>query len=243
MYQDRGTISISLDGDPATTLNCFLNTSSEVVTRRILRKSVPRGTHAVTLMLQNSQPFVFDYVEAAVTAENIGDAVVTYDEVSPALDFDTDATYKMSPQRLLWHLQKLGFRGQLNEYLGVFWWNQRKRAGGAWNSAVVAFGGVWGARRHRAALHWQLYDDKNHNRLGHSGHDRAALCGLHQLGQRLHVGRKHRQWRVNNSHSNAKLGRHVSVILRLQMERSPRPARLRKGQMACGRSIRRRQIR
>lgn len=143
LYQDRGTISISLDGDPATTLNCFLNISSEVVTRRILRKSVPGGTHAVTLMLQNSQPFVFDYVEAAVTAENIGDAVVTYDEVSPSLDFDTDATYKMSPQRLLWHLQKLGFRGQLNEYLGVFWWNQRKRAGGAWNSAVVAFGGVW----------------------------------------------------------------------------------------------------
>jgi len=143
LYQDRGTITISLDGDSATTLDCFLNTGSEVITRRILRKSVSAGTHAVTLTLQNSQTFVFDYVEAAVTAENIGDAVVTYGEVSPALDFDTDATYKMSPQRLLWHLQKLGFQGQLNEYLGVFWWNQRKRAGGTWNSAVVTLGGTW----------------------------------------------------------------------------------------------------
>ena len=67
----------------------------------------------------------------------------------PALDYDTDATYKVSPQRLLWHLQKLGFRGQLNEYLGVFWWNQRKRASGyngidvVWNSADVMFSGTW----------------------------------------------------------------------------------------------------
>lgn len=143
LYQDRGSISITLDGDPSTTLDCFLNTGSEVVTRRILRKSIPGGTHTLTLAVQNSKPFIFDYIEAALPATNIGDAVVAYGNVSPALDFDTDATYKMSPQRLLWHLQKLGFRGQLNEYLGVFWWNQRKRVGGTWNSAVVTIGGAW----------------------------------------------------------------------------------------------------
>ncbi len=143
LYQDRGTVSASLDGDAPTSLNCYLNTGSEVVTRRLLRKSVPAGTHTATLTLQTSNPFIFDYIEAAVPATDISDAMVTYGKVSPALDFDTDATYKMSPQRLLWHLQKLGFRGQLNEYLGVFWWNQRKRVGGVWNSAVVTFAGPW----------------------------------------------------------------------------------------------------
>jgi hypothetical protein len=143
LYQDRATISVTLDGDSPTTIDCSLNTGSEIVTRRLLRQSVPAGAHTVTVTLQDSNPFVFDYIEAAVTTADVTDAPITYDNVSPALDFDTDATYKMSPQRLLWHLQKLGFRGQLNEYLGVFWWNQRKRAGAVWNSAVVTFDGPW----------------------------------------------------------------------------------------------------
>ncbi len=143
LYLDRGTVTVALDGDSTTNVDCFLNTGSEVVTRRLLRQSVAGGTHTVTLTLQNSKPFIFDYVEAAVPTPDINDAIVTYDNVSPALDFDTDATYKMSPQRLLWHIQKLGFRGQLNEYAGVFWWNQRTRVGGVWNSAVVTFGGPW----------------------------------------------------------------------------------------------------
>jgi hypothetical protein len=29
--------------------------------------------------------------------------------------------------------------------LGVFWWNQRKRVNGVWNSVVVNFGGTWAA--------------------------------------------------------------------------------------------------
>ena len=143
LYLDRGTVAASLDGDSPTALNCYLNTGSEVVTRRLLRAGVAPGDHVVTLVLQDSKPFIFDYIEAAVSTSEIPDAVVTYSNVSPALDFDTDATYKMSPQRLLWHLQKLGFRGQLNEYLGVFWWNQRKRIGDVWNSAIVTFGGPW----------------------------------------------------------------------------------------------------
>jgi len=158
LYLDRGIVSVTLDGDLPTNLDCFLNVGSEVVARRFLRQGVAAGAHTITFTLQNvnHQPhqivdgidvsgfnFIFDYIEAAVPTANIDDAMVTYDNVSPALDFDTDATYKMSPQRLLWHLLKLGFRGQLNEYLGVFWWNQRKRAGGIWNSAVVTFAGPW----------------------------------------------------------------------------------------------------
>ncbi len=142
----RGIITTSLDGDAATTHNLLLNSYSELVTRRLLRKSVPPGTHSVQLSLSSSTPantsFLFDFLEAAVSGD-LQDAFVTYSNVSPALDFDTDATYKVSPQRLLWHLTKLGFAGHINEYLGVFWWNQRKRAGSVWNSLVVTFSGAW----------------------------------------------------------------------------------------------------
>jgi len=142
LYPSRATISVSLDGDRTTSLACALTTTSELVTRRRLRSSVRAGKHTITLTLSTSDLFLFDYLEAAVPSD-IPDALVTYDNVSPALDFDTDATYKVSPQRLLWHLTKLGFKGQLNEYLGVFWWNQRLRVEAVWNSAVITFSGTW----------------------------------------------------------------------------------------------------
>ncbi len=164
LFNNRGMVSVSLDGDAATTVDCFLNVSSEVVTRRLLRKAVPAGTHQVSIILlsnnhQAQNPplpasqwdvnslgfqFLFDYIEAAV-ASDIPDPVVTYGNVSAALDFDTDATYKVSPQRLLWHLRKLGLNGQMNEYVGVYWWNQRKRINGIWNSAVITLSGTWAA--------------------------------------------------------------------------------------------------
>jgi hypothetical protein len=159
LFSNRGIVSVNLDGASLPNLDCFLSVSSEVVTRRILQKAVPAGTHTLTLTLlaDNHQAldpkwnsnslgyqFLFDYIEAAIPS-GIPDAVVTYANLSAALDFDTDATYKVSPQRLLWHLKKLGLTGQMNEYLGVYWWNQRKRVNASWNSAVVTFGGAWAA--------------------------------------------------------------------------------------------------
>jgi hypothetical protein len=150
LYSDRGIVSVSVDGSASTTLDCYLNTGSEVVTRRLLISALPAGSHSVTITLSSAKNsassgynFIFDYIEAAVPTPNIPDAFVTYPNVSPALDYDTDATYKMSPQRILWQLAKLGFQGHINEYLGVFWWNQRVRAGATWQSVTVTLGGTW----------------------------------------------------------------------------------------------------
>ena len=144
--KNQGAVSVSLDGDSSTQQSCYINidpkVSSSLLARRGLRRSVPAGAHTLTLTSLDANPFLFDYLEAAVPSD-IADPAVIYPNVSPALDFDTDATYKVSPQRLLWHLSKLGFSGQINEYLGVFWWNQRKRVNSVWNSAAVNFGGTW----------------------------------------------------------------------------------------------------
>jgi hypothetical protein len=162
LYLDRRTVSITLDGDSATALDCYLKTGSEIVTRRLLRTGVAAGTHTVTITVGNANPlaqsaagtfaFLFDYLEAAIPTPNVDDPMVIYPNVSPALDFDTDATYKMSPQRLLWQLIKLGFQGQINEYLGVFWWNQRTRVDGVWNSATINFNGLTWADGDRATV-------------------------------------------------------------------------------------------
>lgn len=158
LYNDRGIISVTVDGRSLPNVDCFLNVSSEVVTRRLLQKAVPAGAHTVTLTIlpdkrkllgswdqpSNGCQFLFDYIEAAIPS-GMPDAMVNYPNVSAALDFDTDATYKVSPQRLLWHLKKLGLTGQMNEYMGVYWWNQRKRVNGVSNSAAVTFSGTWTA--------------------------------------------------------------------------------------------------
>jgi hypothetical protein len=67
--------------------------------------------------------------------------VTSYPNVTAALDYDTDQTYKLSPQRLLWNLDLLGLHRPLNKHLRVFWWNQRKCVGGAVSTATAIFSG------------------------------------------------------------------------------------------------------
>jgi hypothetical protein len=67
--------------------------------------------------------FYFDFLECAVTSD-VPDPVATTTAVAVATDFDTDNTYKLSPQRLVWNIQKLGLLGEIDHYCGVFWWKQ-----------------------------------------------------------------------------------------------------------------------
>jgi len=152
LYKDRGTVSVSLDGDATTPLDCYLNCEPAIQTRRKARSGVEAGNHTVTITLggQNVNStgtfFYFDFLEAVVAGDAQASAQ-TYGAVAPAIDYDTDHGYKLSPQRLLWNLWTLGFRGSIDEYIGVFWWNQRKRvlAEGqqAFHSWTVTFGGTW----------------------------------------------------------------------------------------------------
>jgi hypothetical protein len=61
--------------------------------------------------------------------------------VSAALDYSTDHTFKLPPARILWMFEQLGWRAPVNEYLGVFWWNERRREGGAAGSRTLVFDG------------------------------------------------------------------------------------------------------
>ena len=151
LYRDRGIVSVSVDGDTATQLDCYLDAEPAIVTRRRLRANVAPGQHTVTITLlstKNAQSldrwFVFDFLEAAVPSD-VPDPPAVYTDISAALDYDTDHTYKLPPQRVVWNLERLGLHGQVSEYVGVFWWNQRKRVGGQWRTWTIQFGGTWSA--------------------------------------------------------------------------------------------------
>lgn len=149
LYSDRAIVSVSLDGDAATTLDCYLNAEPAVVTRRVLRTAVAAGKHTLVIThtgtknaASSAYNFYFDYLTAAV-ASDVPDAPAVYSNRSVATDLDTDSTYKVSPARLVWEIQRSGLVGDIDHYVGVFWWAQRVRSGGVFPAAIVTFGGTW----------------------------------------------------------------------------------------------------
>jgi hypothetical protein len=141
-----GIISAALDGGTPITLDCY---GAGVQVRRKLFSGVAAGQHSVVLTVTSGKNaasmgwyFYFDFLECAVLSD-VPDAPQVRTDTAVATDYDTDATYKMSPQRLLWGIQKSGLVGEIDHYAGVFWWKQAARVGGSFPSATVTFGGTW----------------------------------------------------------------------------------------------------
>lgn len=144
-----GLVRVEVDGaaplgiGPSVGLN-HLELTPPVVTRVKLSGMLAPGEHTVTLTLEQGEEFIFDFLEAAVLGD-VPEAVTVRENVSPALDYSTDHTYKLPPARILWMFDKLGYRGPVNEYIGVFWWNTRRRAGGGVPQMALTFGGEFEA--------------------------------------------------------------------------------------------------
>lgn len=142
LHGDRGVAGVIVDEDAETGLDCLLDPEPSVNTRRKVRDRLAAGYHTVKIRLKAGQFFYFDFIEAAVPSD-IHDPRDVLTNFSPALDYSTDHTYKLSPSRLLWIFDKLGYAGPMNEYIGVFWWNQRKRVDAVIPSATVLFTGEY----------------------------------------------------------------------------------------------------
>ena len=144
LYGDRGTVAISVDGGAETLLNCKLQSEPAVNSRRKIRAAVAPGDHTVTIRLAAAGFFYFDFLEAAVVSD-VPNPLPPKGNLSPALDYSTDHTYKVSPARLMHVFDNLGYQGPMNEYIGVFWWNQRKRVGATIPALTIRFEGSFAA--------------------------------------------------------------------------------------------------
>ena len=140
LYSDYGVAGVRLDLDTETDLDCHLTVDSAVITRRKVRSQIAGGGHTLTLRLKSGLYFYFDFMEAVV-AGDVPDAMPPRQNISPAMDYSTDHTYKLPPARIHWMMDKLGFAGPMNTYIGVFWWNQRKRTGAVIPSVEIVFTG------------------------------------------------------------------------------------------------------
>lgn len=140
---DCGQVQVRVDNGTPITLDCWLDSKfTPILTRRPVKSGMAPGEHTVVFTSTSNKEFHFDFLEAAVPGD-VPDALPENTRVSPALDYSTDHTYKLPPARIHWNFDRLGYAAPMNEYIGVFWWNQRKRSGGTMPEARIEFSGTF----------------------------------------------------------------------------------------------------
>ena len=144
LYVDRGRVNFLIDGGIPATIDTYLSSLDPVVTRVKLASAIAAGEHTVTITTLDAKPFYFDFLEAVV-ASDVPDAIPNPEGLGVAIDYDTDSTYKISPARILAIQENLGLDGVMDHYVGVFFWNQRKRQGGYIPTARVRISGPFTA--------------------------------------------------------------------------------------------------
>ena len=144
---DCGWISVILDGVevPGSPFDLYLYEFGGTTANVRIASGVAAGNHTVEIraLYQTTNGgyyFYFDYLWPLVP-QDIPDAPASYPDVSLAIDLDTDHGYKKPPVWHLWQLQKLGFKGHADVYMGVFWNNKRQRVGATYPYATIAFSG------------------------------------------------------------------------------------------------------
>ncbi len=136
-----GQISVSVDGGAATPHNLYLDEYGGTTANLKLREGVAAGNHSVEIAAISGEYFYFDYLWP-LEPQDVPDAPQDYPDVSLAIDFDTDHGYKKPPAWHLWQLQKLGFNGHADVYMGVYWNNKRRRINATYPFATVDFSGT-----------------------------------------------------------------------------------------------------
>ena len=144
---DCGKVAVTVDAvAPAESpIDLYLVEYGGTTANVKIASAVPAGNHTVVLTAlfdKNAAStgyfFYFDYLWPLVP-QDVPDPLKDYPDVSLAIDFDTDHGYKKPPAWHLWHLQKLGFNGHADVYMGVFWNNKRRRVGATYPYATVEY--------------------------------------------------------------------------------------------------------
>ena len=137
-----GQIEIRVDGGPPLSYDLFVPAEDYLV--RVPLGAQTAGPHTVTAELVASNPggsqFFFDFVEAAVPAMSV-DAQTSRPRETLATDWDTDHSLVLSPERVAWNMDMLGFHGRANHYVGAILFYELTNPGNTFASGTVTFAG------------------------------------------------------------------------------------------------------
>ncbi|MBS1876639.1 MAG: hypothetical protein JSU00_25715 [Acidobacteria bacterium] len=141
-----GKIQVVIDGGAPQIFDLYLNDYNGLAAMKKIGSRIAPGSHVVEITaLFDKNPastgyfFYYDYLWPLVP-QDVPDAPEVYENISLAIDFDTDHGYKKPPAWHVWHLEKLGFRGHADVYMGVFWNNKRRRVEATYPNCTVSLG-------------------------------------------------------------------------------------------------------
>jgi hypothetical protein len=135
------TLSISVDGGTAQTLNLLL--PAEDVLIRWSAGTYGEGPH--TIVVTHAGPdgadFYFDFIELASPASDLPTFPVQ-PQLTLATDWDTEHSLALAPERTAWMINSLGYTGRQNHYVGALWFYELVATGQVYASATVTFAGT-----------------------------------------------------------------------------------------------------
>lgn len=135
------TIQVTVDNQAPQQFN--LNVPGEDVLVRLPLGNLGAGTHTVTVanLGPGTNRFYFDFLEIAHPVADLPE-VAPQPQLALATDFDTDHSLALPAERTAWMIQKLGFRGRVNYYVGALVFYELVRMGHQYASATVTFAGT-----------------------------------------------------------------------------------------------------
>ncbi|MCX6632899.1 MAG: hypothetical protein NTW28_35320 [Candidatus Solibacter sp.] len=144
--RSAGKIQVVIDGGAPQVFDLYLNDYNGLAALRKIESGISAGHRTVEIQAlfdkhssSTGYYFHYDYLWPLVPGD-VPDAPQVYSDVSLAIDFDTDHGYKKPPAWHIWQLQKLGFQGHADVYMGVFWNNKRRRIGATYPNCTVQLG-------------------------------------------------------------------------------------------------------
>jgi hypothetical protein len=136
-----GQVSVQVDGSAAISINLALP-SDDVLVRVPLGQLAGGVQHSVAITNDGAAGayFYFDFLEIAVPTNELPD-FPAIPAITLATDWDTNHSISLAPERTAWLIQKLGFVGRANHYVGALWFYELTRPGQQYASAAITFVG------------------------------------------------------------------------------------------------------
>ncbi len=141
LLTDGAAVSVSIDDQTAQSFNLAL--PAEDVLVRLPLGAVPAGAHTVVVMHNgpvSGGPYslFIDFLEICYPSVDLPD-FCPQAQLSLATDYDTYHSQALAAERTAWMIQKLGFRGRVNHYMGALWFYELVMPGHVYESATATF--------------------------------------------------------------------------------------------------------
>ncbi len=129
------SFSVAVDGQ-AQQLSCLL--LGEDVLVRIPLGTFATGTHSITVTHtgNSGEALYFDFLEIAYPTADLPEFPIS-SQLTLATDWDTYHSQSLPAERTAWIIQKLGFHGRVNHYVGALWFYELTLPGHVYETATL----------------------------------------------------------------------------------------------------------